>query len=111
MIHAIVQVQVEEFEPFWLYFQTRDFHLRQAQGALGSQLFRHQDDPRLVTILFQWESRRQLERFFQVMTPTWIANGARWVYPVGVTASSANGDDRAGEHALVFLQKAGELEA
>lgn len=111
MIHAIVQVQIEEFEPFWFYFQTQDFHLRQAHGALGSQLFRHQDDPRLVTILFQWESRSQLERFLQAMTPTWLANGARWVYPVGVTASDGSGDEGAQQHALIFLQKAGELEA
>ena len=108
MIYALVQVQIAEFEPFWHYFQTRDFHIRQAYGALGSQLFRHHDDPSLVTILFQWESRSQMEHFFQEMAATWTATGARWIGASNVTVSAA---DTTGEQPLVFLQKAGELEA
>lgn len=111
MIYALVQVQVEAFEPFWLYFQTRDFHLRQACGALGSQLFRHQDDPRLVTILFQWESRSQMERFFQESATTWAANGAHRMGSVGLSAQDSSAADATLGHLPVFLQKAGELEA
>lgn len=111
MIYAIVQVQVEEFEPFWLYFQTRDFHLRQAYGALGSQLFRHQDDSSLVTILFQWESRSQMERFFQEIATTWAANGARCVCSVGLPPHDQAVAAAQAWPPPLFLQKAGELEA
>lgn len=111
MVYALVQVHVAEFESFWLYFQTRDFHIRQAYGALGSQLFRHSDDPRLVTILFQWESRSQMEHFFQEMAATWLATGAHPSCASGITVGDASEADRAWEQPLVFLQKAGELEA
>lgn len=111
MIYALVQVQVEAFEPFWLYFQTRDFHIRQACGALGSQLFRHQDDPRLVTILFQWESRNQMERFFQESATAWAANGAHRVCTVGPSPQGDSAANATPGHPPVFLQKAGELEA
>lgn len=111
MIHAIVQVQVEEFEPFWLYFQTRDFHLRQAHGALGSQLFRHQDNPSLVTILFQWESRGQMERFLQENATAWRTNGAQSVRSVEGFGNGNRAADKPAWHMPLFLQKAGELEA
>lgn len=111
MVYAIMQVQVEEFEPFWLYFQTRDFHIRQAYGALGSQLFRHQDDPSLVTILFQWESRGQMERFFQESTTAWAAHGAHSVRLVGACSPGSRVADSPAWCPPLFLQKAGELEA
>lgn len=111
MIHALVQIQVEEFETFWLYFQTRDFHIRQAYGALGSQLFRHPDNPRLVTILFQWESRSQMERFFQEGATAWAAHGAHAVCSVEPPAHDKAVANAQAWHPLLFLQKAGELEA
>lgn len=106
MVHALVQFQVEEFEQFWRQFQTREFHLRQAHGSLGAQVFQRSDDPNWIVVLFQWESRRQMERFFQQLQSTIpstsiMAPCQRHMAPAQ-NGSACN---------ITFLQKAGELEA
>jgi heme-degrading monooxygenase HmoA len=65
MIHALVQITVEEFDRFWAGFTTRGLPLRQAHGSHGAQVFRHADDPNQVTIVFHWSSREDMVAFFQ----------------------------------------------
>jgi quinol monooxygenase YgiN len=65
MIHALVQIEVKDFEAFWADFQARGYTLRQAGGSLGAQVFTHAQNPAQVTILFQWDSQALLDKFFQ----------------------------------------------
>ncbi len=95
MIHALVQVQVEDFEHFWSGFQTRGFPLRQGHGSKGAQVFRHEDAPSQVTILFQWQSRRQLEAF---MADPRVKESQKKGTMVGTPV-------------ITFLSKQGELDA
>lgn len=106
MVHALVQFHVEEFEHFWRQFQTRDFHLRQAHGSLGAQVFQRSDDPNGIVVLFQWESRRQMERFFQQLQSIMPIPGIM----VQCTVDSAPAQNGPAQ-GITFLQKAGELEA
>lgn len=106
MVHALVQFHVDEFEQFWRQFQARDFHLRQAHGSLGAQVFHANDDPTWVIILFQWESRRQMERFFPQLQSILPGNGVLEQRRVDL-ADTRNRD----RQAITFLQKAGELDA
>lgn len=64
MIHALVQIKVEDFDHFWAGFTTRGLPLREAHGSRRAQVFHRTDDPTEVIILFQWESQEQLEAFF-----------------------------------------------
>lgn len=110
MVHALVQFHVEEFEQFWQQFQTRDFHLRQAHGSLGAQVFQRSDDPNEIVVLFQWESRRQMERFFQQLPSTMpdkSGSNSRMTVCAVERTSAPSGPVQD----ITFLQKAGELEA
>jgi quinol monooxygenase YgiN len=106
MVHALVQFHVEEFEQFWRQFQARDFHLRQAHGSLGAQVFQRSDDPNWIVVLFQWESRRQMERFFQQLHSIMPGNGIMTPSIVD-QAPTPTGPTQG----ITFLQKTGELEA
>ncbi len=106
MVHALVQFHVEEFEKFWRQFQARDFHLRQAHGSLGAQVFQRSDDPNWIVVLFQWESRRQMERFFPQLQSIISGNGI--IMPSIVDHAPTQTEPT---QAITFLQKAGELEA
>lgn len=70
MVHVLIQLQVQQFDHFWQEFQIRGFVLRQAQGALGSQVFRHTSttEPEQVIILFQWDSQVHADAFLKRFT-------------------------------------------
>lgn len=62
MIHVLAQVEVEDFDVFFSGFESRGFPLRKQHGSLGSQVFRHADEPEKVSILFRWESRESMKK-------------------------------------------------
>lgn len=95
MVHVLIQLQVQQFDHFWQEFQTRGFVLRQAQGALGSQVFRHATEPEQVIILFQWDSQAHADAFLKH-----FARNER-----------VHTDERRGWPTAVYLTKVGELEA
>jgi len=95
MVHVLMQLQVQQFDHFWQEFQTRGFVLRQAQGALGSQVFRHATAPDRVTILFQWDSQLHADAFLQRLQ----------------RSDGDQTDEQQGQRTVVYLTKVGELEA
>lgn len=95
MIFALVEFTVRDFDAFWSSFQTHGFILRQSHGSLGAHLFQKAGDTEEIIVLFQWESHRRMQSFFEdpQIKESFVADG--------VTSGPQ----------IIFLTKAGELEA
>lgn len=95
MIFALVQMSVENFDKFWTSFQSRAFALRQAHGSLGAHVFYKSEEAHSVIILFQWESQKRMEAYFENSL---------------VLESLARDGVNSGP-TILYMTKAGELEA
>lgn len=64
MIHVMVQVQVEDFDRFWKTFSTTGLELRYQHGSRAAHIYQDPQDPKRLTLLFEWESEERMRGFF-----------------------------------------------
>ncbi|MBN1967641.1 MAG: antibiotic biosynthesis monooxygenase [Anaerolineae bacterium] len=62
MAYLLVQHHVEDYARWRKVFDEHDA-MRRAHGAEEYQIFRDQDDPNHITMLFQWDSPEHARQF------------------------------------------------
>ena len=65
MVHALLRINVQDFDAFWEEFQNRGYVLRQSNGSLGTEIFLQTGEPNRVIILSQWDTNAHLEQFMR----------------------------------------------
>jgi heme-degrading monooxygenase HmoA len=87
---VLARVTIGEFEQFWSVFTTAGAERRREHGSQGARVFRNQDDPNEVWLLFDWD-REQFKAFLaDPEVPGTMASGGaqgppevRFVEPAG----------------------------
>jgi heme-degrading monooxygenase HmoA len=62
MVYLLVQLTVQDFDQWKPYFDSNAAE-RQAAGAGTIQVFRNAREPNEITILFEWDSGYNAQRF------------------------------------------------
>lgn len=52
---VLVRISIGEFEQFWSVFTAAGADRRREHGSRGARVFRNDDDPHEVWILFDWD--------------------------------------------------------
>jgi hypothetical protein len=60
----LARSKINDFDQFWSVFQNQGADHRVTFNSRGSQVFRDQENPNEVWVLFDW-SREDFERFIQ----------------------------------------------
>lgn len=58
----LVRVKIAEFDRFWSVFQTAGAEKRREYGSRGARVFRNDEDPHEVVLIFDWD-RDRFEEF------------------------------------------------
>ena len=58
MDHIISRVRFQDFDRFWSTFTGRGAEHRRKHGSGGARVFRSQEDPNEVWVLFDWDPER-----------------------------------------------------
>jgi heme-degrading monooxygenase HmoA len=58
----LARVKIGDFDQFWSVFTTRGAEHRRKHGSTGAKVFRNQEQPDEVLVLFDW-SKEDYERF------------------------------------------------
>ena len=54
----LARVKVGDFERFWSVFQSAGAEKRRQYGCEGARVFRNEEDPAEVVLLFDWDRAR-----------------------------------------------------
>jgi quinol monooxygenase YgiN len=65
VVHVLTRAEVRDFDTFWQVFQTRGHELRTRHGSSRARVFRDAENPNVISVLFDWESRARFEEFLQ----------------------------------------------
>jgi heme-degrading monooxygenase HmoA len=65
MLEIHIRLKVRDFDAFWQGFRERGVPLRERHGGRGARVLRSQDDPQVVHLLLQWDSREAFAAFLQ----------------------------------------------
>ena len=68
--------KVEDFDRFWATFTSRGAEQRRKFGSRGARVFRSEDDPHEVWVLFDWEDTERYQEFLNDSTTQEIFNEA-----------------------------------
>lgn len=58
----LVRVKISDFDRFWSVFESAGAEKRAAYGSGGATVYRNEDDPNEVVLLFDWD-RGRFEEF------------------------------------------------
>jgi heme-degrading monooxygenase HmoA len=87
----LARVRIGDFDQFWSVFTTRGAEHRRKYGSTGAKVFRNQEQPREVLVLFDW-SKEDYDRFLADSESREIMASAGLQGPPETTAVEHVGD-------------------
>ena len=67
MAHALIRQKVQDYETWKKSFEDGAENHRKAAGSKGGYVFRDVEDPNVVSVLLEWDSLENLNKFMDTL--------------------------------------------